>query len=103
VLSVLSLEVVPLVIPVGELTQSESVSGGALDITIDISQALDESLPEIQAQYFRDSDMGDEVEQVLVEEREYLQEDLQRREEFNKNRRRECEQELHSYYEDDTF
>jgi hypothetical protein len=47
--------------------------------------------------------VGDEVEQVLAEEREHLSEDLQRREEFDENSRRECEQEICSYYEDNTF
>jgi hypothetical protein len=70
--SVLPVEVVPLVILVGELTQSESASGSALDITVEISHALDESLSEIQARYFRDSDVGKEIAQVLVEEREHL-------------------------------
>jgi hypothetical protein len=37
--------------------------------------------------YFRDSDEGDEVDQVLVEEREHLQEDLQMREEFDEGHR----------------
>jgi hypothetical protein len=66
------LEVVPLVIPVGELTCLESTSGGASDVAIDISHALGESLSEIRARYFRDSDTGDEIEQVLAEGRELL-------------------------------
>jgi hypothetical protein len=43
------------------------------------------------------------VEQVLVEEQDHLGEDLQERERFNEESRREREQVLHSYYEDDTF
>jgi hypothetical protein len=97
---VLPSEVVPLVVPVGELTRSESISGGALD---DISHALGESLSEIQAWYVRDSDGSDEVEWVLVGEWDRLQEDLQERERFDKNSQREYEQESRLYYEDDTF
>jgi hypothetical protein len=45
--SILPLEVVPLTVPVGELTRSESTSGGALDIAAYISHALRESMSEI--------------------------------------------------------
>jgi hypothetical protein len=65
---VLSSEVVPLVILVGELTCLESISGGTLDIAVNISHTLWESLSEIQAWYFRDSNKGNEVVWVLVEE-----------------------------------
>jgi hypothetical protein len=92
--SALPLEVVPLIILVGELTRSESTSGDTSGIAINISHALGESLFEIQAWYFRDSDTGDEVEQVLTEEQERLQEDLQRREEFDKAHRWEHEREI---------
>jgi hypothetical protein len=51
---------------VGELTCLESISGGASDIAIEISHALDVSLSEIQARYFRDSDESDEVEWDLA-------------------------------------
>jgi GAF domain-containing protein len=70
---------------------------------MDISHALGESLSEIQAQYFRDSDESDRIDWVLEEERDHLQEDLQERERFDKNSRREREQGMRSYYEDGTF
>jgi hypothetical protein len=79
------------------------MSGGASDIAVDISHALGESLSEICALYFRDSDMGNEVDQVLVQEQEHLREDLQMREEFDEGHRQEHEQEIHSYYKDNTF
>jgi hypothetical protein len=56
----------------------------------------------VQAQYFGDNDVGD-VEKILAEEQDHLQEDLQRREEFDENSRRECEQEILSHHEDDMF
>jgi hypothetical protein len=43
------------------------------------------------------------VEQVLAEEQDHLWKDLQERERFDENMWRECEQEIHLYYEDDTF
>jgi hypothetical protein len=96
------LEVVPLVVPVGELTRSESASVGASDIALEISHALGESLSEIQAWYFRDNDVG-EVDQILAEKWDCLQEDLQMREEFNEALIWECRQEILSYYEDNIF
>jgi hypothetical protein len=93
---------VPLVVPVGELTNSASVSGDS-GIAMEISQALDVSLSEIQARYFRDSDVSSEVEQVLAEKRDILQEDLQESKRFNENMHRDREAELRSYYEDSTF
>jgi hypothetical protein len=63
---------VPLVILVGELTRSESTSGGTSCIAVDISNTLGESLSEIWARYFRDSDESNKVEQVLVEEQDHL-------------------------------
>jgi hypothetical protein len=50
------LEVLPLIVPVGELTHLESASGGTLGIAVDISHTLRESLSKIQAWYFGDSD-----------------------------------------------
>jgi hypothetical protein len=97
------LEVVPLVVLVGELTHSESISDGTSGIVVDIGHVLGESLSEIQAQYFRDSDKSAIMEQMLVEERDHLREDLQERERFDENSQREHEQDLHSYYEDDMF
>jgi hypothetical protein len=38
-----------------------------------------------------------------VEEQDRLWEDLQEKERFDENSRRECEQEMRSYYEDSTF
>jgi hypothetical protein len=70
---------------------------------VEISQALDISLSEIQAQYFRDSDTSSEVEQVLVEEQDLLWENLQERERFDDNIWRECEEEFRSYCKDSTF
>jgi hypothetical protein len=46
----------------------ESTSGGASDVDMEISHALDVSLSKIQARYFRDSDVGDEVERIMAEE-----------------------------------
>jgi hypothetical protein len=63
--SVLPSEVVPLVVPVGELTCSESASGGTSSIAVEISHALGESLSEIRDQYFGGSTESDRVEQVL--------------------------------------
>jgi hypothetical protein len=62
---------VPLVILVGEPTHPKPASGEP-GTAVEISQALDVSLSEIQAQYFRDSDMSSEVEQVLAEEQDIL-------------------------------
>jgi hypothetical protein len=66
------LEVVPLVVPVGELTRSASVSGGTSSVAIEISHALGESLSEIQEWYFGGSNASDGVERVLAEEQDYL-------------------------------
>jgi hypothetical protein len=62
---------VPLVILAGEPTHPKPASGEP-GTTVEISQALDVSLSEIQAQYFRDSDVSSEVEQVLAEEQDIL-------------------------------
>jgi hypothetical protein len=70
---------------------------------MDISHALGESLSEIWAQYFRDSDESDRIDRVLEEEQDHLREDLQERERFDENSRREREQEMRSYYEGGTF
>jgi hypothetical protein len=94
---------VPLVVLVGELTRSESTSGSTSGIVIDISHTLGESLSEIWARYSRDSDESDSIDRVLEEEQDHLWEDLQERERFDENSRRECEQEIRSYYEDGTF
>jgi hypothetical protein len=69
--SVLLSEVVPLIVPVGELMQSEPVSSRASDIAVEISNTLGESLSEIWAQYFRDSDVGD-IDWDLAKERDHL-------------------------------
>jgi hypothetical protein len=58
-------------VPVEELTRSTSASAGASDIALEISHALGESLSVVQAQYFRDNDMG-ELEGILAEERDHL-------------------------------
>jgi hypothetical protein len=97
------LEVVPLIILIGELTCSESISGGDSGFAMEITHALDISLSEIQAQHFRDSDTGDEVEHDVADEWDHLQEDLQERERFDKDRWGEHEWEIHSYYKDGTF
>jgi hypothetical protein len=70
---------------------------------MDISHALGESSSKIRAQYFRDSDESDRIDQLLGEERDHLQEDLQERERFDENSQREREQDMRSYYEDGTF
>jgi hypothetical protein len=68
---VLPLEVVPSVVPIDELMQSDPISSEVLDITLEISNVLGESLSEVCAQYFRDSDEGD-VDRDLAEERDRL-------------------------------
>jgi hypothetical protein len=57
------------------------MSAGASEIAVEISHALGESLSEIRAQYFRDNDVGNVV-QDLAEERAHLQEELQAREDW---------------------
>jgi hypothetical protein len=52
----------PLIVPMSELTCSESVSGES-GLAVEISQVLDISLSELQAWYFRDGDMSSEVDQ----------------------------------------
>jgi hypothetical protein len=73
--SVLPVEVVPLIVPVGTLTRSESTSDVS-GLAVAISEVLDISLSEVQAQYFGDSDKSNEVDRVLGEERDALQENL---------------------------
>jgi hypothetical protein len=85
-----------------ELTRSESESVGASDIALEISHALGESLSIVQAQYFRDNDVGT-LEGILAKERERLREDLQTREDWDKARVQEHRQEILSYYEDNMF
>jgi hypothetical protein len=92
---------VPLVVPVGALTHSESISEES-GLAIAISEVLSISLSEVQA-YFRGSDTSSEVDRVLAEERYLLREDLQERERFDENVQREREDELRSYHEDTTF
>jgi hypothetical protein len=70
------MEVVPLVVPVGTLTRSESTSEVS-SLAIAISEVLDISLSEVRARYFRDSDTSNEVDWVLGEEWDALWEDLQ--------------------------
>jgi hypothetical protein len=96
------MEVVPLVVPIGTLTRSESTSEES-GLAIEISHALGESLSEIQDRCFRSDSESKEVEQVLAEERDLLQEDLQERERFDENMRRGCGVELGSYREDHMF
>jgi hypothetical protein len=88
---------------VGELTRSESVSGGISSIAVEISHALGESLSEIRDQYFRGSNKSDRVERVLAEEQDYLWEDLQEQERFAENSRKERDVEMRSYHEDNMF
>jgi hypothetical protein len=61
------MEVVPLVVPIGTLTRSESASG-ELGLAIEISHALGESLSEIWDWYFMGSGESDRVELMLAEE-----------------------------------
>jgi hypothetical protein len=99
---VLLSEVVPLVVPVEELTRSASVSAGASNIALEISHALGESLSVVQAQYFGDNDVG-ELEGILADERDHLREDLQAREEWDEAQVLEHRQEILLYYEDSMF
>jgi hypothetical protein len=46
------------------------------DLAVEISQVLDISLSEVYAQYFRDSDVSNEVEKMLQGDWDRLQEDL---------------------------
>jgi hypothetical protein len=96
------MEVVPLVIPVGTLTRSESMSEES-GLAIEISHALGESLSDIREQYFGGSDESDRVELRLAEERDCLQEDLLEQERFDEKIRRGREDELRSYHKDNTF
>jgi hypothetical protein len=72
-------------------------------LAIAISEVLDISLSEVQAQYFRDSDSSNEVDWIIGEERDALREDLQEWARFDEHCRRECEGELRSYHEDSVF
>jgi hypothetical protein len=72
-------------------------------LAVAISEVLDISLSEVQAQYFGGSGTSSEVNQQMAEERYCLQEDLQEQERFTENMRRGREAELRSYHEDDTF
>jgi hypothetical protein len=85
-----------------ELTRSESMSTRASDIAVEISHTLGESLSVVQAQYFRNNDVGD-VERMLAEERDLLWEDLWAREDFNEAHMQEHRWEILSYYEDTMF
>jgi hypothetical protein len=62
--SALPSEVVPFIVPVGTLTRLESTSEVS-GLAVAISEVLDISLSEVQAQYFRDSDTNSEVDWVL--------------------------------------
>jgi hypothetical protein len=86
------MEVVPLVVPIGTLTRSESTSE-MLGLAIVISEVLDISLSGARAQYFGGSGTSSEVEQ-RAEERYRLWEDLQEQERFEENRRRDQEAEV---------
>jgi hypothetical protein len=72
-------------------------------LAVAMSEVLSISLSEVQAQYFRGSDMSSEVDRVLAKEQYLLREDLQERERFDENVQREWEDELRSYREDTTF
>jgi hypothetical protein len=96
------MEVVSLIVPMGTLTCSESTSDES-GLAVEISEVLNINLSEVQAQYFRDSDMSSEVDQVISEELYHLREDLQEQERFNVNIRRDREAELRSYREDNMF
>jgi hypothetical protein len=74
-----------------------------LGLVIVISEVLSVSLSEVQARYFRDSDLSNEVDQVIAEKHYLLWEDLQERERFDENMQRGQEDELRSYQEDNTF
>jgi hypothetical protein len=99
---VLPSEVVPLIVPVGELTHLESVSGDS-GLAVEISQVLDISLSKVNAQYFGGSDASNEVEKVLQGEWDHLQEDLQEQEQFKENSQRRREADTKSYHEDSSF
>jgi hypothetical protein len=70
------MEVVLLVVPVGTLTHSESASDES-GLAVEISDVLNISLSEVQARYFRGSNMSSEVDWVMAEERYHLRKDLQ--------------------------
>jgi hypothetical protein len=72
-------------------------------LAVAISEVLDISLSEVQAQYFGGSGTSSEVDQRMAEEQYRLREDLQEQERFEKNWRRDREVELRSYREDDMF
>jgi hypothetical protein len=93
---------VPLSIPVGDLTSSVSVSDD-LDFAVEISQVLNMSLSEVQAQYFGGSDKSNKVDKRMQEERDTLLDDLQEQERFKENSRRRSEAEMLSYRENSMF
>jgi hypothetical protein len=74
-----------------------------LGLAVAISEVLDISLSEVQAQYFGGSGVSSEVDQRIAEQRYHLREDHQEQERFVENMRRGWEAELRSYREDDTF
>jgi hypothetical protein len=92
------MEVVPLVVPIGTLTRSESVSEMS-GLAVAISEVLDISLSEVRAQYFRGSGTSSEVYQMMAEEQYSLREDLQEQERFAENWKRNREAEVRSYRE----
>jgi hypothetical protein len=97
---VLPSEVVPLVVPVDELMQSEPVSSMVSDVALEISDTLGESLSIIHDWYFRDSD---EVDRDLAEEHDRLREELRVQEEWDVAFIHKHRQELTSYIEEATF
>jgi hypothetical protein len=96
------MEVVPLVVPVGTLTHSESTSEES-GLAVEISHALGESLSEIWEWYFGGSDESDRVELMLAEERDCLWEDLLERERYAENCWRTSEAEMRPYRKDNMF
>jgi hypothetical protein len=68
-----------------------------------VSKALGVSLSEVRDQYFRPSNTGSDIDQLMADERFSLLEDLQEQERFAENMRREREAEVKSYQEDAAF
>jgi hypothetical protein len=98
--SVLPLEVVPpILVPVDSLTISSSDSGA---LELEVSEALGISLSEVHDLYFGGIDKV-RRDRIIGEAMDCRWEDLQEREQFDENHRRECEEEIRSYREDSMF
>jgi hypothetical protein len=99
-------EVVPLIVPVEELTRLSS-EGSALPEAV--SEALGISLSEVHDLYFRDMDkvrrkcIIEEEQDHCQEEQDCHQEDRHYEEKREEAFKEEHHRELHSYYEDDMF